>query len=126
MTSPFGKSRSRTAKEEQPDKLRKTVRFEQEAPSTSSSSTVHVSLEYPESGRKKARFVHYSGHVEDDIQFSALDVFYQVDGRESRQIKEVSDWFREEDAGDLRRNELNEYNVFEGKLGKSEKKVGKV
>ena len=47
---PFGKSGSRTANEEQPDKLRKTVRFEQEAPSTSSSSTVHVSLEYPESG----------------------------------------------------------------------------
>ena len=65
----------------------------------------------------------------DDIQFSALDVFYQVDGRESRQIKEVSDWFREEDAGDLRRSELNEYmtrrNAFEGKLGKSEKKLEK-
>ena len=91
MTSPFGKSGSRTANEEQPDKLRKTVRFEQEAPSTSSSSTVHVSLEYPESGTKKDPlepvFVHYSGHVEDDIQISALDVFHQADGRESRQIK---------------------------------------
>ena len=85
-----------------------------------------MSLEYPESGTKKdplePAFVHYSGHVEDDIQISALDVFYQVDGRESRQIKEVSDWFREEDAGDLKSSELNEYmtrrNAFEGKIGK--------
>ena len=131
MTSTFGKSGSRTANEEQPDKLRKTVRFEQEAPSTSSFSTVHVSLEYPESGTKKDPlehvFVYYSGHVEDDIQISALDVFYQVDRRESRQIKEVSDWFREEDAGDLRRSELNEHmtrpNAFEGKIGKTEKKL---
>ena len=46
----------------------------------------------------------------------------RVDGRESRQIKEVSDWFREEDAGDLKSSELNEYmtrrNAFEGKIGK--------
>ena len=87
------KSGSRTTNEEQPHKLRKTVRFEQEAPSTSSSSTVHVSLEYPESGRKKDPLepvsVHYSGHVEDDIQISSLDVFCQVDGRESRCIKGV-------------------------------------
>ena len=33
-------------------KLRKTVRFEREAPNTSSSSTTHVSLEYPASGEK--------------------------------------------------------------------------
>ena len=54
--------------------------------------------------------------------FSSLDVFYQADGRESRCIKEVSDWYREEDAGDLRRSELNEYmtcrNAFEQKIGK--------
>ena len=53
--------------------------------------------------------VQNSGHVDDDIQISALDdVFYEKDGRESRYIKEVLDWYREEDAGDLRRSELNE------------------
>ena len=31
-----------------------------------------------------------------------------MDGRESRYIKEVLDWYRDEDAGDLRRSELNE------------------
>ena len=41
----IGKRGSETADEEQPDKLRKTVRFEQEAPKTSSSSTTHVSLD---------------------------------------------------------------------------------
>ena len=30
-----------------------------------------------------------------------------MDGRESRYIKEVFDWYRDEDAGDLRRSELN-------------------
>ena len=33
----------------------------------------------------------------------ALDVFYEMDGWTSRCIKEVLDWYREEDAGDLRR-----------------------
>ena len=46
----IGKRGSEAAYEEQPDKLRKTVRFEQEASSTSSSSSTHVSLEYPASG----------------------------------------------------------------------------
>ena len=41
----IGKRGSETADEEQqPDKLRKTVRFEQEAPNTSPSSSTHVSL----------------------------------------------------------------------------------
>ena len=31
-----------------------------------------------------------------------------MDGRESRCIKEVLDCYRDEDAGDLRRSELNE------------------
>ena len=39
-----GKRGSETANEEQPDKLRKTVRFEQQAPNTSSSSSTHVSF----------------------------------------------------------------------------------
>ena len=41
-----GKRGPETASEERPDKLRKTERFEQHAPNTSSSSTMHVYLEY--------------------------------------------------------------------------------
>ena len=93
-------------------KLRKTVRFEQEAPNTSSSSATHVSQEYLASGEKQDRpepvLVHNSGHVDDDMQLSALDVSYKMDGRESRYIKEVWDWCRDEDARDLRRSALNE------------------
>ena len=42
------------------------------------------------------------------MQISALDAFYEMDGRESRYIKEVLDWYRDEDARDLRRSALNE------------------
>ena len=49
-----------------------------------------------------------SCHVEDDVQISALDVFYERDGRENRCIGEVLEWYRGEDAGDLKRSELNE------------------
>ena len=49
-----------------------------------------------------------SGHVDDDIQISALDAFYEMNGRKSRCIREVLDWYRGEDAGDVKRSELNE------------------
>ena len=39
----------------QPDKLRKTVRFEQEASSASASSDRTVTLEYPASGATQSR-----------------------------------------------------------------------
>ena len=42
------------------------------------------------------------------LQISELDaLFHEMDGRRSRHIKEVLDWYGEEDAGDLRRNTLN-------------------
>ena len=47
----IGKRGSEAASEEQPDKLRRTVRFEQEAPSASASSDPPVALEYPASGK---------------------------------------------------------------------------
>ena len=50
-----GKRGSEAAGEEQPDKLRKTVRFEQEAPSAAASSDPTVALEYPASGHKIGR-----------------------------------------------------------------------
>ena len=83
----IGKRGSETANEEQPDKLRKTVRFEQDAPNTSSSSTMHVCLEYPANGKRQDRpepvLVQNSGHVDDDMNTSASDVFYEMDGRRS-------------------------------------------
>ena len=53
-------------------------------------------------------FVQKSGHFDDDVQISALDAFYRMDGRKSRYIREVLDWYRGEDVGDLKRSELNE------------------
>ena len=49
-----------------------------------------------------------SGHVDDDIQISALDVLCEMDGRKSRNIQEVLSSYRGEDAGDLKRSDLNE------------------
>ena len=101
-----GKRGSEAASEEQPDKLRKTVRYEQEAPSTSASSDPLTALEYPASGETQDRLgsilVQKSGHVDDDVQISALDAFYEMDGRKSRYIGEVLEWYRGEDAGDPR------------------------
>ena len=54
-------------------------------------------------------------------------MFYEMDGRKSPYIKEMFDWYREEDAGGLRRSELNEsvenmmaLNAVEGDMWKSE------
>ena len=55
---------------------------EQEAPSASASSDPPVALEYPASGETQDRpgsvLVQKSGHVDDDVQISALDAFYEV------------------------------------------------
>ena len=107
-----GKRRPEAAGEEQPDKLRKTVRFEQEAPIAAASSDPTVALEYPASCETQDQLgsllVQKSGHVDDDVQISALDPSYEMDGRKSRYIGEVLDWYRGEDAEDLKRSELNE------------------
>ena len=50
-----GKRGSEAAGEEQLDKLRKTVRFEQESPSPPASSEPTVALEYPASGETQNR-----------------------------------------------------------------------
>ena len=81
----IGKRGSETANEEEPDILRKTARFEKEAPNTSSSSSTYVSLECPASGEKQDRpepvLVQNSGHVDDDVQVSALDGLCEMDRR---------------------------------------------
>ena len=89
--------------------MRKTVRFEQEAPSAAASSDPAVALECPASGETQDRpgsvLVQKSRHVDDDVQISALDAFYEMDGRKSRYIGEVLDWYRGEDARDRKRSE---------------------
>ena len=124
-----GKRGPEAAAEEQPDKLRKSVRFEQEAPSAAASSEPTVTLEFPASGETQDRLgsvlAQKSGHVDDDVQFSALDHPNEMDGRKSRYIGEVLDWYRGEDAGYLKRSALNELvekltclNALEVKFGK--------
>ena len=102
-----GKRGPEAAGEDQPDKLRKTVRSEQEAPGSA--------------------LVQKSGHVADDVQISALDAFYEMDGRKSRYIGEVKDCYRGGDAGDVKRRELVEkwtcLNALEGKFGKINQKI---
>ena len=53
-----------------------------------------------------------------------------MDGRKSRYIGEVLEWYRGEDAGDLKRSELNELlenmtrlNALEVKIWKSGQKI---
>ena len=72
-----------------------------------------------------------SSHVDDVVQISALDPFHEMDGRKrSRYTGEVLEWYRGEDAGDLKSSELNELvenltclNAFEEKIWKSDQKV---
>ena len=131
-----GKRGSEAAGEEHPDKLRKTVRFEQEAPSAAASSDPTVALQYPASGETQDRpgsvLVQKTGHVDDDVQTSAFDACNEMDGLKSHYIGEVLDWYRGEDAGDLKRSELNELvenltclNAFEGKFWKCNQKDGR-
>ena len=90
--------------------MRETARFEQEAPSAATSSDPTVALEYLASGETQDRpgtvLVQKSGHVDDDVQISALDPSFEMDGRKSRYIGEVLEWYRGGDVGDLKRCEL--------------------
>ena len=82
-----GKRGPEAAGEEQHDKLRKTVRCGQGAPSSSAaaSSDPTVTLEYLANGETQSRpgsvLVQTSDHVDDDVQISAFDAFYWMDGR---------------------------------------------
>ena len=98
-----GKRGPQTAGEEQLDKLRKTVRFEQEA-SNATASPIHMLL------WNILRTVrHQVGRGPHLCRSQVmLDALYEMDGRKSRHIGEVLEWYRGEDAGDLKRSELNE------------------
>ena len=68
-----------------------------------------------------------SGHIDDGVQISALDAIYGEDGRRSRCIGEVLEWYRGEDAGNSKRIELVEnwtcLNVLEKKICKLNSKI---
>ena len=122
---------SEAASEEQPDKLRKTTRARSFECSIvfRSSCTWNISSGETQD-RPESVLVQKSGHVDDDEQISALDVFYGMDGRNSRYIREVLDWYRGEDAGDLMRSESNELvenatrlNALAGEIWKSNPKI---
>ena len=82
----IGKRGPEVAGEERPGKLRETARFGQEAPSSSAaaSSEPVVTLEYLSSGETPSRprsvLVQTSSHIDDDVQTSALDAFYEMYG----------------------------------------------
>ena len=66
--------------------MRKTVRFEQEAPSAAASSEPYVALGYPASGETRSRlgsvFVQKSGHVGEDVQILRwVPCMRRMDGR---------------------------------------------
>ena len=104
---------------------------EQEAPNTSASSDPCVVLEHPASCEIQSRpgsvLVQNSGRVDDDVRISALDVFHAKDGRRSRYIRKVLEWYQGEDAGDLKIFELVEkwtcINVLEKDIFKSNPKI---
>ena len=83
-----GKRGSGAASEEQLDKWRKTVQCEKEAQSAAASSEPLVAMENLASGETQDRpgsvLVQTSGHVDDDVQVSALDVFHEMGGPRSR------------------------------------------
>ena len=56
-------------------------------------------------------------------KFSSLDAFYDLDGRKSRYNGEVLEWYRGEDAGDLKRSELSELVEIWTCLNAHERKV---
>ena len=88
------------------------MRQEASCSSAAASSDPTVALEYPASGETHSRpgsaLVQKSGHADDDVQISAFNAFFEMDGRKSRYIGEVLEWCRGEDTGDLKRSELNE------------------
>ena len=102
----FNKRGSGATSEEQLDEWRKTERLEREAPNTSASSEPCVALEHPVSSEIQSRpgssLVQNSG--DDDVRISALDAFNEKDGRRSRCIGEVLEWYRGEDAGESQKN----------------------
>ena len=70
-----------------------------------------------------------SGHVIDDKQIPALDVFHDLDGGKSRYIQEVLYWYREKDAGNLRgkapKQLVQNMTALNAHRGRNSKTIGK-
>ena len=82
---------SEAASEDQPHKLKKTVRFEQKLEEQQFLLVRHKD-------RPGSVLVQKSGHVDDDVQISVLDASCEMDGRKSRYIGKVLEWYRGEDT----------------------------
>ena len=96
------------------DEWRKTERLEREAPNTSASSDPYVALEHPVSGEIQSRsgsaLMQKSG--DDDVRISALDAFCKKDGRRSRYIGQVLEWYRGENAGESQKMNWSRSGMF--------------
>ena len=115
----IGERGAETANEERPDKLRRTVRFEQEAPntSTSSSSTTRVPLEYPTSGERQILADHVF------MLMTTYSWMYCVRWIDERVVTSKKCWYRKEDTRDLKISELNELVQSITRLKALEKKI---
>ena len=107
-----GKRGTETASEEQLDNLRRQYDSSKRRRTHQHLLLLHLCLESLESGDSQVRLetvlLQWSGHVDDDIQSSALDVLSEIDRRESRYIEEVLKWYRDEDIRDLKKSQVNE------------------
>ena len=95
-----GQRGSETVNEEQPDKLRKIVRLEQEAPNRSSSNhacLLHV-LRVVRDKTDQSLYLCTIQVMSMTYKFLRSMFFYEMYGRKTRYIKEVLDGYREEDC----------------------------
>ena len=124
---------SEAAVEEQPDKLKKTVRFEQEASRASASSDPIVPLEYPASGETQSRLGPYlcRSQVMLMTTYKFPRWMHSTRWMDERVVTSEKCWNGiEEDARDVKRIESNQLvenltclNAREGKIWKSDQKV---
>ena len=105
----IGRRGSETTNEEQHVKLKKTIRFEQEAPKyivvLIHACVSWLSCEWSETRSAEARAcVEFKSSWKWQTNFCVGCTLRDGWRRESRCNKEVLDWYRDEDAGDFRRN----------------------
>ena len=129
-----GKRGSEAASEEQPDKLRKTARFEQDASSAASSSDPAVPLEYLASGETQDRLGPHlcRSHVMLMTTYKFPRWMHTTRWMDERVVASEKCWIdiEEKMPETPKRSELNELvenmtclNALEGKIWKSKDKI---
>ena len=106
---------SEVAGEEQPDKLRKTVRFEQEASSASASSDPTVTLESPASGETQSRpgsvflrWMHSTGRMDEGVVTS--DKCWSGIEQRMPEISKELNWLRSGHVSMFSRRKICKFN----------------